>query len=768
MAKDITPKFELLPLKEKVFLPENIGFGSTIGGLGTRLASTVTDAINKEGNLVKEVINNNLDTNAKTILGEFTFGASGALAITTDSDNGLWISPTGILAKKAGANTFTVTNSGDVAMVGSITISNPEDINGSEINNDSSWTDDSSLTTFVDGVYSSDISGLQSQIDGQITTWFYGYVPTLLNLPASDWTTDILKDAHLGDLFYDNTTGYAYRFALTTGTYSWIKLVNSDITEALALAATAQDTADNKRRVFTAEPTTPYNVGDLWLTSLVDLTGDFKKCITEKLTGAYDSAHWVIASKYTDDTTANNAASDAAQAISDAATAQGTADGKVTTFYQTTAPTAEGIGDLWVDTDNGNLLRRWDGTWREVQDDDIAQAISDASTAQTTADGKIVSFYTDEPPTADGIGDFWTDTNDNNKLYRWNGSNWISIRDAGIATAISNAATAQATADGKIITFYQDTEPSGSIGDLWVDTDDGNKLYRYSGSTWIEIQDEDIANALSNASTAQSTADGKIVSFYATTAPTAEGTGDLWFDTDDDMRPYRWNGSTWIDINNPTNWADVGDDGNKPDDNADVTYNNVAKSVIGQGDLALRSTIRAIDCDTTIISGGKIITGLLTASNIQTGTLSSLLVQTSTSAYSGIKMSSSLGGIACYGQSIQFKDTSNNLRGYLGASSTQVYFIGVSGKEVKIGSYEDIVLDAAAGFSVGPARTNVDLGNSTYYWRTAYLNKIKLKYSTTNPSGTGDIVNYASGITDQFRGIPGDGTWTGSFDMSAY
>ena len=50
-----------------------------------------------------------------------------------------------------------------------------------------------------------------------------------------------------------------------------------------------------KRTVFTATPTTPYRVGDLWLTSLSDFTGDMKKCVTQRLTGAYVAADWVVA-----------------------------------------------------------------------------------------------------------------------------------------------------------------------------------------------------------------------------------------------------------------------------------------------------------------------------------------------------------------------------------------------------------------------------------------------------------------------------------------
>jgi hypothetical protein len=50
------------------------------------------------------------------------------------------------------------------------------------------------------------------------------------------------------------------------------------------------------------------------------------------------------------------------------------------------------------------------------------------------------------------------------------------------------------------------------------------------------------------------------------------------------------------------------------------------------GSLATLSAVGASNCDATIISGGKIITGLLTADNITTGTLTGLKVQTDTGA----------------------------------------------------------------------------------------------------------------------------------------
>ena len=143
---------------------------------------------------------------------------------------------------------------------------------------------------------------MQSQIDGNITTYYYSGVPTLSNLPASEWTTDTDRDKHIGDLYYDKTTGYAYRFYFDQETliYGWLKITDSDVTEALAIANAAQDTADAKRRVFVVQPTTPYDIGDIWLND-----GDMYRCKTTRASGNFQSSDWILATKYTDDSTAN-------------------------------------------------------------------------------------------------------------------------------------------------------------------------------------------------------------------------------------------------------------------------------------------------------------------------------------------------------------------------------------------------------------------------------------------------------------------------------
>lgn len=173
------------------------------------------------------------------------------------------------------------------------------------------------------------IADLQNQVDGAIETWFYDGVPTLKNAPASSWTTDKEKDTHLGDLYYDNKTGKAYRFAKDGNTYKWTIITDTDIAKALSDASKAQETADGKMKVFSTQPTPPYQVGDIWVNATYPTDGSTYKnevlrCQTLKAAGSpFAIADWIKASKYTDDTVANAAKAAAEKAQKAAEKAQG-------------------------------------------------------------------------------------------------------------------------------------------------------------------------------------------------------------------------------------------------------------------------------------------------------------------------------------------------------------------------------------------------------------------------------------------------------------
>lgn len=147
---------------------------------------------------------------------------------------------------------------------------------------------------------------LQNQVDGNITTWFFNGVPTTENSPAIDWVTEKDKINHLGDLYYDQNTGYAYRWAYINDNYVWSKIVDADVVKALAVANSAKDTADSKRRIFIVEPTPPYDCGDLWIKD-----GEIYRCQTTKSDKeTFEDNDWIKAVKYTDDTKAEQVSKD--------------------------------------------------------------------------------------------------------------------------------------------------------------------------------------------------------------------------------------------------------------------------------------------------------------------------------------------------------------------------------------------------------------------------------------------------------------------------
>jgi hypothetical protein len=186
------------------------------------------------------------------------------------------------------------------------------------------------------------IIDLQNQIDGAIETWFYDGVPTLKNAPAISWKTDEDKETHLGDLYYDNKTGKAYRFAKDGSTYEWIIITDTELTKALkdssqalkdAAAADkkangAQATANTKRRIFGSQPVPPYDVNDMWVNATYPNDGstyknEILKCSTAKAEGKkFDIADWKLASKYTDDTKAEEAKKAAEKAQEEIKTTQ--------------------------------------------------------------------------------------------------------------------------------------------------------------------------------------------------------------------------------------------------------------------------------------------------------------------------------------------------------------------------------------------------------------------------------------------------------------
>ena len=188
------------------------------------------------------------------------------------------------------------------------------------------------------------IKDLQKQTDGAIETWFYEGVPTpnnypstdkenkgdilTYNIPGIDWYNEdinnynAIKDSdkyteaekeaikvkarerHIGDLYYDQKTGYAYRFTRYDDDikpYRWNVISDSELTKILEAANKAQATADGKMKVFYGETKpTNYQVGDMWVNATLE--GKFNNDIARAVakSESFNADDWVLASRYSE------------------------------------------------------------------------------------------------------------------------------------------------------------------------------------------------------------------------------------------------------------------------------------------------------------------------------------------------------------------------------------------------------------------------------------------------------------------------------------
>ena len=150
---------------------------------------------------------------------------------------------------------------------------------------------------------------------------------------------------------------------------------------------------------------------------------------------------------------------------------------------------------------------------------------------------------------------------------------WMGVGRNAPGASFSQVEAVRVLSDNKTRVFYQTTAPASDsnytlkTNDLWFDTDDGNKPYRWNGSAWVETTDTrladswaeivDIRNATANPSGAaaqrinsiSATAGSKNRTFYqaSTSIPSSPTTGDLWFKTDQGNKAFRWDGSTWVE-----------------------------------------------------------------------------------------------------------------------------------------------------------------------------------------------------------------------------
>lgn len=381
------------------------------------------------------------------------------------------------------------------------------------------------------------IKDLQKQTDGAIETWFYEGVPTLDNLPAVDWATNEIKKIHIGDLYYDQITGYAYRFTKyndDVNPYRWNRIKDNDIVSALDAANRAQITADGKMKVFYGDTKpTNYQVGDMWVNATLEgkFNNDIARAVADNKT-SFNANDWVLASRYS-------------EAI---ATIQ-----KWTNEYETKFSNL--VDEVKKQKDQSIVVWYYD--------------------YEPTVDNAPANTWNTDELRSEHIGDIFYDIK-NNHSYRWTGTTWIQIKDADFDKAMKaakaaddKAGAAGDLADSKRRIFYSDTTPTEPFdkGDLWIKrVGDKTETWVYNGTDWVKSDDKalnDFKNAINEELAGiKGQLDGKAETWYQVDDPSTDWTdkasheGDIWYNTSNGTTNY-WNGSAWEQMDIPKDVFDT-------------------------------------------------------------------------------------------------------------------------------------------------------------------------------------------------------------------
>lgn len=263
---------------------------------------------------------------------------------------------------------------------------------------------------------------------------FYGSkIPTTSNEPASSWTSDDLKSLHIGDIYYDITTGYAYRYTYKVPglkitfssdsrtesvNYDYVKIYYSD-NGTMKLAAKLGGTDIAGASVFV--PSSEFYV--YWRT---DTSSDsFYGFKIASVTGTTGEATGTIENlpNYT-----------------------------ATELTKGTYPESPNHGSYG---NNINLLWKCSGTtsgsktasWERIQDQDISVAKAQADAAQTTAN------------TA-------KNTADTAKSTAETAISRITVAENSITSEVSRAKGAESTLSSRITQTETEIESKVSAGDI--------------------------------------------------------------------------------------------------------------------------------------------------------------------------------------------------------------------------------------------------------------------------------------------------------------
>ncbi|MCJ7930334.1 DUF1983 domain-containing protein, partial [Aeromonas sp. LsrichE-8G] len=288
------------------------------------------------------------------------------------------------------------------------------------------------------------------------------------------------------------------------------KAANADTNAAVAAEVRARSDADSALAEQLSTMDAEFKGAEQTLAASIDevsrVSAEASQSLSEQLSQVKATAESAGAA-------ASGAQESADQAKLDAAEAAGIANGKGKVIIQPVAPGASDqlAQNLWIDTSNGiNTPKRWGGSgWIAVTDKAAIDAAQAAAAAQEAADRanqgvaqNSAAINNEAKARADADSAMAQQIQQVTANYQ-QGDQQLAGQITAESVARANAVqslgsqinTVSAVAGSKNKTFFQASAPSTGMGtgDLWFDTANNNRPYRYSGTAWVATDDPRIA-----------------------------------------------------------------------------------------------------------------------------------------------------------------------------------------------------------------------------------------------------------------------------------
>ena len=233
-----------------------------------------------------------------------------ARILTATGVNADWINTGTIKAiDKDGNTTFMV----DIITGRVVINADSVQIKGKDIDVLAKEKAEAEVNDFISNTYKTDISNLQSQIDGKIETWYQPNDPSIKWIKTEEhpwldesgnkildtsgneiilvWESE--KVEHEGDLWHN-----------TSDNTQWI--YKSGIWQPQSIPNELLDKIDGKSSVYMIQPKPPYYEGDLWVTTNSEGKASLKTSTVNRVDGDFDASDW-IDFKYADKDDIKNA-----------------------------------------------------------------------------------------------------------------------------------------------------------------------------------------------------------------------------------------------------------------------------------------------------------------------------------------------------------------------------------------------------------------------------------------------------------------------------